>query len=205
MLFAGPEMFVARFVIFFAILALLAPSAAQAEIAIGHPEEARLAAGDVLVDVHVDEAQDAANVAAVADIAAKPETVWAVMTDCERAPRFVPDLVSCRVLERDPAGAWDIREHIIDWTWFLPNIRNVFRSDYEAPHRLRFKRVDGDLRLSEGEWRLEPLNGGAATRVYYTAMLSPNSWVPASFALSSVRSDVPKILRALRRECTSAK
>ncbi len=193
----------ARFLTCLAMLVVLVPCAARAEIVIGQPEEARLEAGDVLVDVRSDEAQDAASVAAVADIAAVPEAVWAVMTDCGRAPRFVPDLVSCRVLERDPSGAWDVREHIIDWAWFLPNIRNVFRSDYEAPHFLRFKRVDGDLRLSEGEWRLEPLNGGSSTRVYYTALLSPNSWVPASFALSSVRSDVPKILRALRRECTA--
>ena len=194
-----------RFLTVFAVVALLAPRVARADIAIGSAEEARLAAGDVLVDVHIDDAQDAAAVSAVADITAAPQAVWAVMTDCDRAPRFVPDLVSCRVLERDPSGAWDVREHIIDWTWLLPNIRNVFRSDYEPPHRLRFKRVDGDLRLSEGEWRLEPLNGGSATRVYYSALLSPNSWIPASLALSSVRNDVPKIMRALRRECTSPK
>ena len=194
-----------RFLTVFAVVALLAPRVARADIAIGSAEEARLAAGDVLVDVHTDDAQDAAAVSAVADITAAPQAVWAVMTDCDRAPHFVPDLVSCRVLERDPSGAWDVREHIIDWTWLLPNIRNVFRSDYEPPHRLRFKRVDGDLRLSEGEWRLEPLNGGSATRVYYSALLSPNSWIPASLALSSVRNDVPKIMRALRRECTSPK
>lgn len=174
---------------------------AQAAVTIGPDEEARLARGETLVEVRVEDEEDAAAVSAVIDIPAPPETVWDIMTDCERAPRFVPDLVSCRVLEHDPNGAWDIREHMIDWAWFLPTIRNVFRSDYERPHRLRFKRVDGDLRRSEGEWRLEPLNGGTATRVHYMALLAPSSWIPVSFALSSIRTDVPKVLQALRREC----
>lgn len=178
---------------------------ADAAIAIGPAEEARLRAGEVLVEANVDEAEEAARVSAVVDIAATPQAVWEVMVDCARAPKFVPDLVSCRILERDPNGAWDIREHIIDWAWFLPNIRNVFRSDYEPPRVLRFKRVDGDMARSEGEWRLEPTNGGASTRLFYSALLLPKSWIPPSMALSSVRSDVPKILRALRRECTGTK
>lgn len=182
------------------LLALSAP--AEAALEIGAEEEARLARGETLVDVRLDEVEEAAAVSAVIDIAAPPEIVWAVMTDCARAPRFVPDLVSCRVLERDPAGAWDIREHMIDWAWFLPTIRNVFRSDYEPPFRLRFARSDGDLSRSEGEWRLEPRNGGTATRVHYMALLAPSSVVPVSLALPSVRSDVPKVLEALRREST---
>jgi uncharacterized protein YndB with AHSA1/START domain len=186
-----------------ASLALCAP--AHAAIAIDASAEARLAAGAVLVEAMVDEAEEAARVSAVIDIAAPPATVWAVMTDCPRAPKFVPDLVSCRILESDPNGAWDVREHIVDWTWFLPNVRNVFRSEYEPPRVLRFKRVDGDMARSEGEWRLEPLNGGTATRLSYTALLSPKSWIPPSMALSSVMNDVPKVLSALRRECTGAK
>jgi ribosome-associated toxin RatA of RatAB toxin-antitoxin module len=178
---------------------------APAAIAIGPAEEARLQAGDVLVEASVDETENAARVSAVVDIDAAPQAVWDVMVDCARAAKFVPDLVSCRIVERDPNGAWDVREHMIDWAWFLPNIRNVFRSDYEPPHVLRFKRVDGDMARSEGEWRLEPLNGGGATRVSYSALLSPKSWIPPSMALSSVRSDVPKILKALRRECTGGK
>ena len=178
---------------------------ADAAIAIGPAEEARLRAGEVLVEAKVDEAEEAARVSAVVDIAATPQAVWDVMVDCARAPKFVPDLVSCRILERDPNGAWDIREHIIDWAWFLPNIRNVFRSDYEPPRVLRFKRVDGDMARSEGEWRLEPTNGGAGTRLFYSALLLPKSWIPPSMALSSVRGDVPKILKALRRECTGTK
>lgn len=194
----------ARLLILLVLCCALPCASAGAAISIGEKQEAQLKAGEVLVEVHVDEDKDAAAVSAVIDIPAQREKVWAIMIDCGRAPHFVPDLKSCRVLERDPKGAWDVREHIIDWTWFLPNIRNVFRSDYVPPHILRFARVDGDMRLSEGVWRLEPINGGGTTRLFYDALLSPRSWIPASMALPSVREDVPKILRALRRECTDA-
>jgi uncharacterized protein YndB with AHSA1/START domain len=195
-----------RGVAFLSIVVLtLLPSAASAGTKIGAAEEARLAAGEVLVEAAVDEAEEAARVSAVIDIAAPPRSVWLVMTDCARAQRFVPGLISCRVLEADPAGAWDVREHLIDWAWYLPTMRNVFRSDYEPPTRLRFKRTDGDLARSEGEWRLESMKGGAATRLHYTALLSPRDWIPPSLALSSVREDVPNVLLALRRECTAGR
>jgi uncharacterized protein YndB with AHSA1/START domain len=175
---------------------------ARAAITIDAAAEARLASGAVLVEAAADDVEQAARVSAVIDIAAPPEMVWAVMVDCARAPKFVPDLVSCRILESDPNGAWDVREHIIDWAWFLPSIRNVFRSDYDPPRVLRFKTIAGDMARSDGEWRLEPLNGGTTTRLSYMALLSPRSWIPPSLALSSIREDVPKILLALRRECT---
>ncbi|MBP6013950.1 MAG: SRPBCC family protein [Alphaproteobacteria bacterium] len=187
------------------LLSALLTSAASAGMKVGAAEEAKLAAGEVLVEATVDEGQEAARVSAVIDIAAPPRSVWSVMTDCARAPRFLPGLISCRVLESDPGGAWDIREHVVDWAWYLPTVRNVFRSDYEPPTRLRFKRTDGDLARSEGEWRLESMKGGAATRLSYTALLSPRSWIPPSLALSSVKEDVPNVLLALRGECIASR
>jgi hypothetical protein len=167
-------------------------------------DESKLAAGEVVSQVAPDPAGIAASVSAAIDIQASPDTVWAVMVDCDRAPKFVPDLKSCRVLESDPQGAWDVREHMIDWAWFLPTIRNVFRSDYERPRRLTFHRVDGDLKESDGEWRLEPRNNGSATRVFYSARLAPNGWVPTSWVEDNMRRDIPKVLVALRRECSAS-
>jgi len=165
-------------------------------------DEEKLGAGEVVAQVSPDPAGTAASVSAAIDIQASPEAVWSVMVDCARAPKFVPDLKSCRVLQSDPQGAWDVREHMIDWAWFLPTIRNVFRSEYERPHRLTFHRVDGDLKESDGEWRLEPRNNGSATRVFYTARLAPNGWIPTSWVEDNLRRDIPKVLTALRRECS---
>ena len=40
---------------------------------------------------------------AAVDIAAPVETIWATVTDCERAHEMSPNLKSCRVLQRAPA------------------------------------------------------------------------------------------------------
>src|SRR5438128_389203 len=100
--------------------------------------------------VEYDEAASAVRVAASIDIPTTPQTVYAVMVDCSRALRIVTGLESCRVIEKGVDGSWDIREHIIATSVFLPRFRNVFRSDYHRNRLIRFRRVDGDLRVSEG-------------------------------------------------------
>ena len=56
------------------------------------------------------------------------------MTDCDLAPKMVAKLKSCRILERDPQGRWDIREEVSQMT-FMPSVRTVYREDFEPPQR----------------------------------------------------------------------
>jgi len=149
-------------------------------------------------------AADTVEIRASIEISAPRAKVWAVMTDCARATDFIPGLQSCRVLERDPTGRWDIREHRISWMWFLPDVRSVFRSDYEAPARVRFHRISGTLKRSDGEWRLENIDGGSATRVSYDATLSADIPAPNFLVEAALKRDIAKVLRGLRRECTAA-
>lgn len=149
-------------------------------------------------------ADDSVAIKASIEIAAPRAKVWAIMTDCARALRFVPGLTSCRVLKRDPAGRWDIREHKISWMWFLPDVTSVFRSDYDPPKRLRFHRISGTLKHSEGEWRLDVIDGGRATRVSYDATVSADVPAPKFLVESALKRDIAKVLRGLRRECTAA-
>jgi uncharacterized protein YndB with AHSA1/START domain len=134
----------------------------------------------------------------VVDIPAPPQAVWAVLVDCALAPRMVRSLKTCRILERDPAGRWDVREHV-SRGGLIPSVRSVFRSDYEPPWRIRFRRAGGDLKVLEGEWRLLPLEGGG-TRVFYESRASAPFAVPPPLARMVLRRDVPDALRALRRE-----
>jgi ribosome-associated toxin RatA of RatAB toxin-antitoxin module len=123
--------------------------------------------------------------------------VFAVITDCALAPKMVASLKSCRVLERDPAGHWDVREQVSKMT-FVPSVRNVFRSDYDPPGHVRFHRIDGDLKVFEGEWRIEP--HGTGSRVIYENRASLPFRVPGYLARIALRIDVRQALLALRRE-----
>jgi Polyketide cyclase / dehydrase and lipid transport len=152
------------------------------------------------VNVDYDEDASAARVTAAIDISAPPQIVYEVMLDCSLALRIVSGLESCRVIERSADGAWDVREHIIAINILLPRIRNVFRSDYDRNRSIRFRRVDGDLKLSDGEWRLQPLAGGTATRVTYRSHVALSAPVPGLLVRAAIRYDIPGMLLALRRE-----
>lgn len=177
-------------------LTLAVTSAAQAFDLDRHEEQA-LDRGRPYVDVRPDPDGVSGLIRGAIDIAAPPETVFKVIADCDLAPRMVRSLKSCRVVERDPAGRWDVREEISKMT-FVPSVRNLFRSDYEPPARIRFHRVGGDLKVFEGEWRVEA--HGAGSRVTYENRVSTPFRVPGYLARFALRLEVPQALMALRRE-----
>lgn len=159
----------------------------------------RATAGDPVVHVETDEKANAAHIRASIDIAAPPPVVWGVITDCPRSPQIIPNLESCRILKHDPGGHWDVREHIINWATLMPKLRTVVRTTYELGHRMLFKRVDGDMRVSEGEWRVEPKANAQSTRLYYNALVAPNFPVPEFLVERTVNTDLPNLLRAIER------
>lgn len=188
---------------FFAMMALVAGGDLDFAPYIPDTEEvARLEAGEALVQVARDRSgrNAAASVIGIVDIAAPPPEVWSVMVDCGRARAIVPHLKSCKVLEQAPDGAYDIREHVVGYTFLFPNVRNVFRSEYRQYEEIRFARTGGDLRIMEGVWRLAPLPEGRGTRVTYQARLAIGAPAPRFLIRRSVRADVPEILTSLRVE-----
>ncbi len=177
------------------VLAATAPAGAWTPA-----QTATLAAGHPVVELAPTPDGDATRIHAAVDIAAPAQRIWSVMTDCAREVRFVPGLKSCRVLERGPAGRWDVREHEISWVWFLPRIRSVFRADYDPPKRLRFHRISGTLTRNEGEWRLTAAPKGG-TRVSYDAVVGVSVPVPDFMVESALKRDIATVLRQLKQEC----
>ena len=140
----------------------------------------------------------------VVDIPAPPKLVWRVMTDCRETPKLITSADPCKVLSRDPAGAWDVREQVTRGGLFVPTIRNVYRSDYQPFSLIRFHRVGGDLKIEDGEWRFQPLDGGRATRVIYVNRVLADILAPAFLVREGLKRDTPKVLMNLKRECLAA-
>jgi uncharacterized membrane protein len=149
------------------------------------------------VDVTTDLQGAGGLVHATVDIAAPPALVWGIMIDCASMTQLMVNVKTCRVIDRDPAGRWDVREQITKAS-LVPAVRAVIRSEYDAPHLIRFHRVDGDFRVLEGEWRLEPLNGGLSTRVTYDSRMSAPFSVPNFMIRAVLRHDLPRTLMNLR-------
>lgn len=134
------------------------------------------------------------------DIAAPPQTVWRVLVDCPNAPKLMVNLKSCRIIDHDPAGHWDVREQISRAS-FLPSVRTVIRADYDPYHTVRFHKVDGDLKQLDGEWRLEPIDGGAHTHLTYESRVTASFIAPGPIVRAILRHDMPLTLANLRKAC----
>lgn len=187
-----------------ALAACLLGAGPTVAVAIDAAGEKKLAAGGVLVAINEDETGSAALIDAVIDVPVTRHILWTTMLDCERMKRVVGGLEGCRVIKRDPKGSWDVREHTISWGWLLPNIRSVFRSEFTGEERITFRRVEGDLDPLEGEWRLEPLKDGTATRLYYKNKMGTSLPLPGFMVRDALEADVPETMRQLRDEAVRA-
>lgn len=183
-----------RFLLILAVLAAAGPAWAMD---LPPAAQAALDRGKPYVEVRPDVDGSSGVIRAAIDIAAPQGVVWSVVTDCALAPRMVDNLKSCRILERDPQGRWDIREQVSKMS-FVPSVRTVFREDFDPPDRMTFHRTGGDLAVLEGEWRLTPHGDGV--RVTYEARVAAPFSAPGWVARIALRHDVPQALLALRRE-----
>lgn len=143
----------------------------------------------------------AALITAAIDIPAQPKTVWTVMNDCAGMKRIITSMVVCRTLQGDEHGAWAVREQVTKGNLFVPTLHNVVHNDYQPYRLIRFRRAGGDLKIEQGEWRLEPLDGGRATRVIYVNLVATDIPIPAVFIREGLKRDTAKVMVNLRREC----
>lgn len=166
------------------------------------PAEANkpLKAGLPWISVTLDPDGESANIHAAIDIPAPAERIWKMMTDCKYAAQLVSNVTQCRILQQ--GAGWDVREHVTRGNMLLPTLRNVFRSDYEPYRRIRFRRVDGDLKIMQGEWGLTAFNAGKWTRVTYENKLSAKILAPPIVVRAGLRKDTPKVLVNLRTVST---
>ena len=130
------------------------------------------------------------------DVNAPRQVIWRLLVDCERSLHIMAGAKSCKVIQRDPAGRWDIREQISKGGGFTPTVKILLRSTYEAPHIVHFHRIEGDVKSMDGDWRLEPLDAGH-TRVFYDNQLLV-AGAPGPIARAVMRRDIPRDLISLR-------
>jgi hypothetical protein len=154
-----------------------------------------LETGGVHADVWRDNTRDdaAMDVFSAVNIAASPEMIWTVMTDCDRSLEIVDKMKSCRITAQ--GEGWDIREQKLRSG--IVTTTSVFRSDYDFPRTIRISKAGGDMEVQEGVWRLEPVGDGI-TRVSYRAASCPSFPVPSGLLKRAMKKDVPEILRRLR-------
>jgi len=129
-----------------------------------------------------------------------PREVWAVLTDFERWPRFMPLLDETKVERREGAQMWVAQKFSV---WLYPmrhttvysldanDGRMAWRLDMESPH---------DIAASEGHWELIAVDGGASTLVRYEAVMNAGRAVPEFLERMLRERSLGQMLAGLRGE-----
>ncbi len=188
-----------------ALVALGAGCAASAaeQPDVGWIDRTTLDAGTVQVVAERGDRPLTVQVRVAIKIAAPPRAIWDVLTACQIAPEYVPNVVSCRSLEKVDDGRSELFVQTVKPAFFLPTFEHVFRLDYEPYERIGVHRVSGPLARMAGDWWLLPQDDGKILLVYELA-LDPGLPVPRFFVRATMKRDVPKILTAVRERAESA-
>ncbi len=139
-------------------------------------------------------------------VTATPDRVWEVLTDCANMPKFMPNLVSCKVLETKSANQ-RIVEQIDSRQVFFTTVRSRTTLDItETPkHTIDFRMIEGDLVKLNGTWKIEPVaayRGAASTQVLISEVIEvqPNESVPADIFYNIFKSSLEQNLKAISQE-----
>lgn len=131
------------------------------------------------------------------DVDAPPQAIWDVLTACQIAPEYVPNVQSCRKLEVLDGGRADLFVQVIKPAFFIPAFEHVFRLDYTPYTRIDVHRVSGPIAHMDGTWWLLPQPDGHTLLVYDLA-LDPGFPIPRFFVRATLKRDLPKVLSAVR-------
>jgi hypothetical protein len=137
-------------------------------------------------------------------IDAEPQAIWDVLTACSVAPEYVPNVVSCRLIETADDGLSQLFVQTVKPAFFLPSFEHVFRLSYEPYTRIDVNRVSGPIEQMDATWWLLPQSGGWVLAVY-SLKVNPGLPVPRFFVRATLKRDLPKVLGAIRERAEAAR
>jgi ribosome-associated toxin RatA of RatAB toxin-antitoxin module len=163
---------------------------------LGWIDEASIQSGEILIDFG-DDRRFRGRIRAATLVAAPPEAIWAVLSDCESAPEYLDSVQSCELIETLDGGNAQIFRQRAKLRWFMPSFEHEFRLDYEPYTRISVTRVSGPFQQLDGVWWLVPESPGR-TRVIYRLDIEPGPLIPDFMLSRPLRRDVLNAMRAVR-------
>jgi uncharacterized membrane protein len=166
------------------------------------PDELRrVGAREIVIRAALDSGQRRGTVRAAVQIDAPPSVVFQVMGSCVDAVQYVPHLRVCRIRDRARDGSSQLVEQEIDFGWYAPRLKWIFRADFVQDQSITFRQVAGDFKQNYGLWEFEATGGGTGTLLRYRATIDPPGYVPNWLARSTFKRELPQMLTDLRKRC----
>ena len=134
-------------------------------------------------------------------INAERTLVWSVLTDCDQAMYYVPQIRECEVRASgsDESGhAYDLTYHRVKPYFFLPAVENLFRATYLPPEQIRFRKTGGDLVHFQGRWQFHA-PAKQQTLLHYDAEVDLRASVNVRGERRMIRKDVGELLTRLKQ------
>jgi ribosome-associated toxin RatA of RatAB toxin-antitoxin module len=129
------------------------------------------------------------------EINASPAAVYAVITDFQSYPSFVPNQVGATVLS-STENAWQV-EFELSVAKRLRYVLDLVGTPDEA---VRWSLVRGDMmKEMAGGWRLEALPDGR-TRAHYDIDVALKGFVPRSISRALIERTLPANMDAFKKE-----
>ena len=150
-------------------------------------------AADIRLDTH--RRGDAIEISASAVIAADPDKAWAILTDYDRYPGFIPDLTSSRVVERDGSRLVIEQQGEVHFLWIRIPLA-VRMAVVETPIRdVHSILISGTVQELEGHYELEPTALGV--RLTYIGRIVPDAADRSVLDHFAIRTSVSRQFGAL--------
>jgi ribosome-associated toxin RatA of RatAB toxin-antitoxin module len=133
-------------------------------------------------------------------IAYPPEQVWAVLTDFESWPEFMPHLTASEVTRRDGRRQW-VQQ---DFRIVMTGMRHTTIYELDPAHGKLSWELDlereHDIAGSQGSWQLAPADDGRSTLVHYSSQLDSGRRVPAFVERMLFERSIDELFASLRAE-----
>ena len=127
---------------------------------------------------------------------ARPDQVWAILTDYHSAPLVFPTVKKCQLLA--DKGSTKVVHHEVRPSGVMKNFAYQLELKEHGHHKLEWRRVSGDFKEVEGFWKLEPTDGGRRTLVTYASYVNGGFWMPQALIKRQFRIDMPAVMTALK-------
>jgi hypothetical protein len=184
-------------------LATLPGAQAAAQPDLSWIDRDAVASGEIIVNTDRGDRPLTVLVRIAAEIDAPAAAIWKILTACEIAPEYVPNVVSCKKVEELDGGRADLFVQTIKPIFFLPTFEHVFRLDYTPYTRIDVHRVSGPIAHMEGSWWLVPQESGSILLVYDVAV-DPGLPIPRFLVRATMKRDLPKIVEAVRERAEAS-
>jgi ribosome-associated toxin RatA of RatAB toxin-antitoxin module len=153
----------------------------------------RLGNGEIVL-LNADSSQSGGSARVQALVQTSAQSVWNVITSCERSFVFVDGLKECQVIEDD--GGRAVVHQVVNKGWLYPTQDFIFESLREPYRDIRFNLVEGNLKAMEGTWQFTELPEGVL--IDYSIRVRPGLPVPGFIVSWVMRKGMPDLIACIR-------